>query len=211
MGQPATVRTAAQHRRDRGMAGVAGNEKLTAMTGSVLLIGFAAEGLTIIGVHRFLFLHFVIGFLLIGPVLLKIASTLYRFLRYYAGSQSYVRKGPPNPILRVLGPIVILTSVGVIGSGVMLGVLGPGRGGLWLFLHKGCFVLWFGAMTVHVLTHAPRLPAMLSARYTSDSGRVTAVPGGAVRWLLLAASLAAGVGVAALAMQLSSGWGLGGL
>jgi hypothetical protein len=33
------------------------------------------------------------------------------------------------------------------------------------------------------------------------------VPGGAVRWLLLAVSLAVGVGVAAVTMHMSSYWG----
>jgi hypothetical protein len=59
-----------------------------------------------------------LGVLLIGPVLLKIASTGYRFVRYYTGSEGYVRKGPPAPIPRVLGPVVILTSLAVLGTGV---------------------------------------------------------------------------------------------
>ena len=33
----------------------------------------------------------------------------------------------------------------------------PGRGSLLLFVHKASFVLWFGAMTVHVLAYV--LPA----------------------------------------------------
>ena len=143
--------------------------------------------------------------LLVGPVLLKIASTVYRFVRYYSHSAPYVRKGPPSPVLRVLGPLVILTSVAVLGTGVMLAVVG--RGGQWLFLHKASFVLWFGVMTIHVLNYAPRLLRMLGAR-TEYGGRAVAVPGGASRWLLLAASLAVGVGVAAVTMQLSAKWGV---
>jgi len=41
------------------MAGVAGNQRLTAMTGAILLAGFAVEGFTILGVHQMLFLHFL--------------------------------------------------------------------------------------------------------------------------------------------------------
>ena len=86
------------------------------MTGAVLLALFAAEGVTILSVHRLLALHFFVGMLVTGPVLLKISSTGYRFARYYAGSIPYVRKGAPAPLLRLLGPVVVLTSCGVIGS-----------------------------------------------------------------------------------------------
>lgn len=126
------------------------------MTGAVLLVLFAAEGITILSVHQLLTLHFFVGMLLAGPVLLKIGSTGYRFARYYTGAVPYVRKGPPAPLLRLLGPVVVLTSGGVIGSGVALAFAGPGNGP-WLIAHKALFVLWVGAMTIHVLAYAPRL------------------------------------------------------
>ncbi|HUC21922.1 MAG TPA: hypothetical protein VMA73_04390, partial [Streptosporangiaceae bacterium] len=101
MSQPVTTQSEARHRRPTATAGVAGNERLTAMTGAVLLLGFAVEGLTVLQVHRLLFIHVLVGGLLIGPVLLKMAATIYRFARYYTGSAPYVRKGPPHPVLRV--------------------------------------------------------------------------------------------------------------
>jgi len=208
VGRPVTTRLAPQHKRPVPTAGVEGNEKLTATTGALLLVGFAVEGFTILSIQRLLFLHFVVGLLLIGPVLLKIGSVMHRFVRYYAGSLPYVRKGPPSPVLRVLGPLVILTSVAVLGTGVALAV--AGRSDTWLFLHKASFVLWFGVMTVHVLNYAPRLPRMLTARTArtaSGASHDGAVPGRVARWLVLAASLAVGVGVAALTMHMSSYWG----
>jgi hypothetical protein len=48
---------------------------------------FAAEGVTILSVHRLLTLHFFLGMLLIGPVALKACSVLYRFVRYYTGAE----------------------------------------------------------------------------------------------------------------------------
>lgn len=206
MRQSDTARIVPQHRREPVAAGADGNAKLTAMTGAVLLAGFAVEGFTVLEVRRMLVIHFLVGLLLIGPVLLKIASTVYRFVRYYTRSPAYVRKGPPAPLLRVLGPLVILTSVAVLGTGVMLAVVGPGQGP-WMFLHKASFILWFGVMTVHVLNYAPRLPRLLSAR-SEAGGTMLAVPGGSARWLALAASLAVGVGVAALTMNLSAKWGI---
>lgn len=196
-----------RHRRAVEAAGAEGNEKLTAMTGAVLLVGFAVEGFTILGVRRMLFLHFFVGMLLIGPVLLKIGSTAYRFARYYSGSAPYVRKGPPSPILRLLGPFVILTSVAVIGTGVMLGVTGPGNAGPWLFLHKASFILWFGVMTIHVLNYAPRLPRMLAARSGRRTAGRTELFSGSGRWLALTGSLVVGIAIAALTAQLSANWG----
>jgi hypothetical protein len=187
---------------------VAGNAKLTAMTGAILLVGFAVEGFTILGVRRMMFLHFFVGMLLIGPALLKIGSVCYRFLRYYTGSVPYVRRGPPSLVLRLLGPLVILTSVAVIGTGVMLAVTGPGTGE-WPFLHKASFILWFGVMTVHVLNYAPRLPRMLAARTGWRVGGRSELFSGPGRWLALAVSLAVGIAIAALTAHLSAKWGGG--
>jgi hypothetical protein len=198
------ARTVAQHRRQGPAASPEGNEHLTAMTGAVLLVGFAIEGLTILQLHRLLWLHFVVGFLLLGPVTLKICSTLYRFARYYTSSQPYVRRGPPAPLLRILGPLVVLTSLAVLGTGVILAYVGPGPGN-WLFLHKVSFVLWFGVMTIHVCAYAPRLPRLL--RPGRRAAGPAAAPGGAARYLALAVALAAGVLVAAVTMHLSGQWG----
>jgi hypothetical protein len=198
------ARSAPQHRRPPRAADPAGNEHLTAMTGAVLLAGFAVEGVTIVEIHRLIWLHFVVGFLLIGPMLLKIGSTGYRFARYYLRSEPYRRKGPPAPLLRILGPLVILTSVAVLGTGVLLAVAGPGGQGNWMFLHKASFVLWFGVMTLHVVVYAPRLPRLLAVRRARPGP--AAAPGGTARYLALAGALAGGVLVAALAMHLSGQW-----
>jgi hypothetical protein len=197
------TQTPAQHRRPVEGSGPEGNAHLTAMTGGVLLVGFAVEGATILELNRLLWLHFAVGFLLLGPVLLKMGSTLYRFARYYAGSEPYVRKGPPAPLLRALGPLVILTSVAVLGTGVVLAIAGPGRGN-WLVLHKAAFILWFGVMTVHVVAHVPRLPRLLLGSRSRAAPRIA--PGAPARYLALSVALAAGIAVAALTMQLSGQW-----
>jgi hypothetical protein len=202
-----SVRTEPRHRRavadSTGRA--EGNERLTAMTGAVLLVLLAAEGVTILLKRQLLTEHFFIGMLLVGPVLLKLGSTGYRFVRYYAGSAPYVRKGPPALLLRLLGPVVILTSVGVIGSGIALALVGPGPSP-WLFLHKATFVLWFGATSIHVLWYAPRLPRLLSARSaTWDRARVT-LAGAGRRWLLLTAALAVGLMIALATYHLAGNW-----
>jgi hypothetical protein len=199
---------ARHRRRTEAGGGVAGNERLTAMTGFVLLVLFAAEGFTILSIHRLLTVHFFVGMLLVGPVALKIAATGYRFVRYYAGAASYLRKGPPAPLMRMLGPLVLVTSLAVLGTGVALAVVGPGDR-QWIFLHKASFVLWFGVMTIHVLVYAPRLPRLLLGGHAAArAGRAGAVLGGrAARWLLLAASLACGLILAAATLHLTTRWG----
>ena len=138
----------------------------------------AAEGVTILRLGRLLTLHFFIGMLLLGPVALKAGSTIYRFARYYAGSAPYRRKGPPAPLLRLLGPVVIVSTAGVFGTGIVLAVAGPAGRQPWLFLHKASFVIWFCAMTVHVLAYLPRLPRLLAAESRGAAGtRPRARPG----------------------------------
>ena len=164
--------------------GAEGNERLTAVTGAVLLVLFAAEGLTILSIHQLITVHFFVGMLLIGPVALKIATVAYRFARYYTGAPEYRRKGPPAPLLRLLGPFVLITSVGVIGTGVALAFAGSAAGP-WLFLHKAFFVLWFGVMTIHVLAYAWRLPRLIGSdlRGPGRFNRARAVLAGrSTRW-----------------------------
>ena len=74
------------------------------MTGIALLVLLAAEGITILRIHRLLPAHFFIGLLLIPPVVLKMTSTGYRFVRYYMGDPDYRRAGPPPPLLRLVAP-----------------------------------------------------------------------------------------------------------
>lgn len=197
--------------------GPAGNERLTASAGAVLLVLLAAEGFTILSLRQLLTLHFFIGMLLLGPVVLKAASTTYRFSRYYTGSAPYRRKGPPAPLLRLLGPVVIASTAAVFGTGIALAVTGPAGRQPWLFLHKASFVIWFCAMTIHVLAYLPRLPRLVSADFRAAragkgqpggyTSRAAAVLGGrGVRLSLLAASLVAGLIIAALTVHLVAPW-----
>jgi hypothetical protein len=197
-----TLRTAPRHRKAPSAprsGGADGNARLTAMTGAMLLLLLAAEGVTILLKTRLLGPHFFIGMLLAGPVLVKLGSTTYRFARYYTGSPAYVAKGPPSPLLRLLGPVVIITSVGVIGSGIALAFARPGPS-LWLAAHKAFFLLWFAAMSVHVLAYAPKLPGLLRGRVGST------LTGAGRRWLLLTAGLAAGLIAAAASYHLAGPW-----
>ena len=173
------------------------------MTGAVLLVLFVAECLTLLNMGQLLTLHFFLGMLLIGPVGLKIGSTLWRFTRYYTGSAAYVRRGPPAPLQRVTGPFVILTTAAVLGTGVMLVVEGPGNGS-WGRLHHLSFFLWAAVMVIHLASYIPKLPRMLSGRADQTRHLLAAR---ATRWLLLCGSLAGGLGLAFATYHLSARWG----
>ena len=81
----------------RLLGGAVGNNRLTSLLGVILLVGLAVEGATIPSIRSLLSVHIFVGMLLLGPVAVKLASTGYRFARYYTGSVEYVRLGPPLP------------------------------------------------------------------------------------------------------------------
>jgi hypothetical protein len=174
-------------------SGVEANSRLTAVNGMVLLVLLAVEGLTILSVRQLITVHIYLGILLFGPVALKCASTIYRFGRYYTGAPSYVARGVPNVALRVLGPIVILSSLAVIGTGIGLIYTGPDHSDPLLMLHKASFVVWFAAMTLHVLgLRDPHASASVRRR----------------RWrsLAIVMSLLAGVGLASALYPSAHAW-----
>jgi hypothetical protein len=157
------------------------------------LVLLAVEGITIPRIFPLLTLHVFIGMLLIPPVLLKMATTSYRFARYYLGSPAYRRKGPPEPVLRLLGPVVILLTLTVLGTGVALVLRG---GATLLRLHQVSFVLWFCAMAVHVLAHFLDTARLAPRDYYWRTRRQ--VVGAGLRQWTLAAALAVGFLLGAL-------------
>lgn len=186
----------------RADAGVEGNARLTASNGLLLTVLLLVEGVTILDVRGMITLHTVIGLMLIGPVLLKCASTVYRFARYYSGKPAYVRKGPPHVILRVIGPLVILSSIAVIGTGVGLLAV-HGRGDTLITLHQASFIVWVALMTVHVLGHIIEAATNTTRDLRRGAGR-----GRSARLLAVGAALVVGVAVAAAFTPSASSWQL---
>ena len=128
---------------------------------------------------------------LIPPVLLKVASTGWRFARYYRGAPAYQRKGPPPVLLRLLGPVVVLLTLVLFASGVGLLLVSRSWLPLLLKVHKASFVLWFGAMTIHVLGHLGEVFRLAPRDWLRRTRRD--VTGAGPRQWLIAASLVAGV------------------
>lgn len=143
--------------------GVAINSRITAALGALLLVLLAAEGATIPFLDQLRPEHVAIGLILLAPVAAKLASTGYRFARYYLGSAPYVRKGPPQLAMRILAPGVVFTTVALLGTGVALELV-PDPSDQLVFAHKLSFVAWFPLMTIHVLGHVLELPRLLGRR-----------------------------------------------
>jgi hypothetical protein len=180
--------------------GTAGNEQLTAVTGLLLIVLLAVLGVTILRIRQLIWLHLFLGLLLLGPVLLKMASTGYRFFRYYTKDRIYVAKGPPEVGMRLLGPVVVLSTVVVFISGIVLMFLGPAHRGLTLLIHKVSFIVWLAATALHVLGHLPGLGGSLRAVPMVDATSDLRNGSGTVgRWIVLAGALVGGA-VLAVAM-----------
>src|ERR1700733_14600884 len=100
--------------------GTDGNEQLVATVGVVLTALFGVMGITILRIHQLLDVHMFVGILLAGPVGLKLGATGYRFARYYSGDPAYRRKGPPTLSLRLLAPVLLLSTLSLFLSGFVL-------------------------------------------------------------------------------------------
>lgn len=196
--------------------GTSGNERLTTVIGATLIVLLAVIGLTILRLHSLLSVHLFVGMLLIPPVLLKLLSTGYRFVRYYTGNPSYREKGAPEWPLRVIAPMVVLSTLVVFVSGVVLLFAGPSARATWFPIHKDSFFVWVGFMAIHVIGHLPSMPRILRADYSRFAGSGygdlgAEVTGRAGRVLALSSALVAGVVLAILVIPQFGPWlhGLG--
>jgi hypothetical protein len=183
--------------------GVEGNEILTSATAVVLIALLVAEGLTIVDIRGFLTEHMFIGMVLIPPVLLKLASTGYRFVRYYMGSRPYRAKGPPVLPLRLLAPVLVASTIAVLATGVVLLADGH-KSDTVLWIHQASTVVLAAVIAVHVLAYIPRV--IRSVRTDWSAARREAVPGAGLRGMLLAAAVGGGAALALAVLPVIDAW-----
>lgn len=177
-----------------------GNARLTAATAAVLLVLLAAEGATIPFIGRLTAAHVFIGVLLVPVVLLKTGSSAWRFASYYLRREEYVRRGPPPALLRLLvAPLVVVSTAVLFGTGILLVALSPRRGML-LGLHKASFLVWFAAMTVHVLAHVLHVPGLVRRDLRPRQA------GSLARQVVVAAAVVAGLVTAVALLPEAHGW-----
>ncbi len=189
-------------RRHR-FGGVEGNEILTSATAGVLTILLVAEGVTIVHMGGLVSAHMFIGMVLIPPVLLKLATTGYRFVRYYTGSRAYRALGPPLLPLRLLAPVLVATTIAVFVTGVLLLAMGH-KSDTLLEIHKVSFIVWGVMFAAHFLAYVPRVVSSLRADW--GAARREAVPGAGLRGMLLAASVGGGAALALSLLSTMNAW-----
>jgi hypothetical protein len=179
------------------LGGAEGNEILTSAAAAVLVVLLVAEGITVVHMRGLLSAHMFIGLVLIPPVLLKLGSTGYRMVSYYAGARAYRQKGPPLLALRLLAPVLVASTIAVFASGVLLLAAGH-KSGAVLTIHKLSFVVFGVVLAVHFLAYLPRV---MRSVLTGWGARRHAVPGAGARAMLVAAAVGGGAALALALLQ----------
>jgi hypothetical protein len=189
-------------RRGR-FGGAEGNEILTSATAVVLTGLLAVEGYTVVNMRGLVGLHMFIGLALIPPVVLKLASTGYRFVRYYTGSRPYRALGPPVLPLRLMAPVLVASTIAVFLTGVLLLAAGH-KSDTLLLLHKVSFIVFGVVFAVHFLAYVPRV--IRSLRTDWGAARREAVSGAGLRGMLVAAALGGGAALALALLSVINAW-----
>jgi hypothetical protein len=161
------------------------------------------ETLTTLALRTYLPVHIFLGLLLVPPLALKLASSGWRFLRYYTRNEHYRLEGAPRPLLRVLAPFLVASTLSLFGSGIALIAVGHGGGALRT-VHTLSFIAWGVLMIVHVLAYLKRVLRMGTSDWRRNAGPVVA--GAGARRAALGAALLAGVIVALATYPTQQAW-----
>ena len=181
--------------------GIDGNSALTSAAAVVLTGLLLAEGVTLLDLNPLRTPHMFIGLLLIPPLLVKLGSTGWRFMRYYAGAPAYRLKGPPATPLRLMAPVLVAATLAIFVTGIALLALGH-RSDTLITLHKASFIVWSVVFGIHFLAHLPKVLRSVTATWT--------IPGAKVRLAIVAVSVVAGLGLAFAVLGPITGWVGGG-
>ena len=179
-----------------------GNERLTATVGLILVVLSVVEIATLLlGLQSTLHLHVFVGLVLLPPIALKLASTGWRFARYYTRNQAYRLKGAPQLLMRLLAPLLVAATIVLFGSGVAMGLVHGHALQIARRLHGPASVIWMVVLGIHVLVYASRALHATGEELKARTRRQVA--GVRLRAFLVAAALAAGliVGLATLPVQ----------
>jgi hypothetical protein len=143
------------------------NERMTAIAGAVLFVFIIVELFVTANLHALLTEHIFVGILLCGPLIVKMLSTGYRFIRYYAKTPVFVKKGPPNIILRLLAPFFVIITILVFVSG--FGLVYTGDKGLFIKIHAVSVTLWIPLLAVHIYAYIRKVKVLITSDWARKS------------------------------------------
>ena len=180
------------------------NERMTAIAGALLFLFIIVELFITASLDGLTTEHVFAGILISGPLVVKMFSTGYRFFRYYTKSPEYVKSGPPNIILRLLAPFLVLTTILVFISGYGLAFGHDDK--LFGKIHAFCVPLWIALVAVHAYAYIRKVPRLIAKDWSRYTNRQ--VPGRNVRLGINFVGLLVGV-IAAIGLLplYSQGWG----
>ncbi|MDA8196443.1 MAG: hypothetical protein M0019_04405 [Actinomycetota bacterium] len=137
---------------------VLANMRLTSSIGLVIFVELFVIGITVPAIGQLFTLHAILGYMLIPPLIFKMFSTGFRFLKYYTKDPKYSLAGPPHTLLRIAAPFLVLATALLFVSGIALMVVGPyaASAASWKQIHQASFILWFGLTALHVVSYIPR-------------------------------------------------------
>jgi hypothetical protein len=177
------------HSEDRIDSDVLRNQRLTAINGAVLYLLILVIVVTVLNISGFLTAHYVVGLLLVPPVVLKLGSTGYRVFRYYTGSAAFKVAGPPPIVLRfITGPILVVATVVTLATGSELWLVGLRLGTGWTTAHTVAAVAMLVAVAAHLVGHTRMSGASLKNDVLDGRSR-----GISPRSLVLAALVVGGI------------------
>jgi hypothetical protein len=182
-----------------------GNERLTSSTGLVLIVLALAEIATLlIGLGSTLSWHVAVGLALIPPIALKLASTGWRFVRYYTRNAHYRERGAPQIVMRTLAPLLVAATIALFGSGVAMGVLHGHALQLARSVHGPASVVWLIVVGLHVLVYLRH--AFRSAAADVDPSTRREAAGARLRGSVVGAAVAAGLILALVTLPDQHPW-----
>lgn len=140
--------------REPDDAGPGANQRLTALTGALVLPLATLVLLTGLFFGNLWHVHYFVGYLLLPVVLLKIASTGYRMARYYLRSGLYRLVRPPYPLARITSPLLVLAVIVLFVSGIVMW-LTHSQADPWGWLHTDAAVIFTGLALLHLGMYVP--------------------------------------------------------
>jgi hypothetical protein len=108
--------------------------------------------------------------------------------------------------MRLLAPLVVISTVVVFATGVALLFVGPNSRGVLTPLHKGSFVVWLMVTALHVLGHLVELPVALRVGRRGERSWDDYGAGRGARAVTLVGALVAGLVLALLVQSQFGAW-----